>query len=256
MEALVKTVINSEDFKLPSPVALTCRESAASLVEYMQNKHDEVDKFVCSLATELKKSLDFSLTSKHQRQRERMWGTYHSIRTSKSFISLWHIFLTNANITPFQPFYQHITDLFFHKLIQHHFSIPSLQSAMTEMKASSQAEYQEANAVRYVGGYVCHTIKHQLQSRPDSNFNQEILLALWELIEDLEVESESELEEAVLPGSSKDWTSVINRGGLITINDEAYEVFSAIEAVIKTHYKIHNVKNITDGVKSTLLKTV
>ena len=114
---------------------------------------------------------------------------------------------------------------------------------MTEMKASSQAEYQEANAVRYVGGYICHTIKHQLRSRPDSNFNQEIHLALWELIEDLEVESEP--EEAVLPGSSKDWTSVINRGGLITINDEAYEVFSAIEAVIKTHYNIHNVKNIT-----------
>ena len=163
------------------------------------------------------------------------------------------IFLTNANITRFQPFYQHSNPFIFS---QTYSTIPSLQSVMTEMKASSQGEYQEANAVRYVGGYVCYTIKHQLRSRPDSNFNQEILLALWELIEDLEVESESEPEEAVLPGSSKDWTSVINRGGLITMNDEAYEVFSATEAVIKTHYNIHNINNITDGVKSTLLKTV
>ena len=72
------------------------------------------------------------------------------------------------------------------------------------------------------------------------------------LIED-EITPQSEPDNL---GSSKDWTNAVNRGGLVIINDEAYRLFTAIETIIRTHYNVHNIKNITDGVKSTLLAKV
>ena len=75
--------------------------------------------------------------------------------------------------------------------------LSTLITSIVETKQSNQQQYQEANSVRYVGGYVCHSIKENLQSQPDSSLNQELLLALWELIEE-EITPQSEAETHVM----------------------------------------------------------
>jgi len=58
---------------------------------------------------------------------------------------------------------------------------------------------------------------------------QELLLALWELLED-EMAHDSDDDEPPnsLPSSS-DWIDLVDRGGLIHVNEEAHAMLSAIE---------------------------
>ena len=75
---------------------------------------------------------------------------------------------------------------------------------------------------------------------------QEVLLALWELLEDEIVQysdDEDEPSQYSVPSSS-DWIKSVGRGGLVHVTEQAYVVFSAIKEVVRTHLRDKNIKRL------------
>ena len=179
---------------------------------------------------------------------------YHTIRTSDSYNSLWvELLKDSTSIEPLPTFYQHVTDPIFKKhLLAHHFP---LQDEHDDSDRRHEMQYVEANATRYVAGYVCRSLKKKIPSSGDPS-KKELLLALWKLIEDEEA-SDSEQEEQPEPlPSSSDWTKLADRGGLIHINDQAYMTFAAIEESVSSYLNLKNVKAFTDGEKTNSLRVL
>ena len=215
-----------------------------------------MELFANAVVAELNRA--FSCTATHQqRKREKMWGLYHSIRTSSSFVGLWvELLKQSAGIDPLQTFYQHVTDQIFQYLIQHHFPVVSTQLPESTNEIGVLG-YEEANAVRYVAGFVCRAVKKKISSS-SSPLKQDVLLALWELLEDEIVQysdDEDEPSQDSMPSSS-DWIKSVDRGGLIHVTEQAYIVFSAIEEVVRTHLRIQNIRKIADGEKHELTQEV
>ena len=82
---------------------------------------------------------------------------------------------------------------------------------------------EEQCALRYVAGYVIHTIYNRTESGSYPR-KKEMMFLLMELVGDAFNNSKSEK-----------WVDGINRGGLCTISDQAYNVFMIIEDLVRKH---------------------
>ena len=124
-------------------IASATRETAEALLGWIQldcNK-EPVEAFT----KEVVKALDSVLPEQpsSQASREKMWGAYHSLRTSPTFTSVWRRFLEAANVVPLPLFYQSLTDTLFQGRIELHFTI----SCTPEQ--GNALSFEEENAIRY-----------------------------------------------------------------------------------------------------------
>ena len=56
---------------------------------------------------------------------------------------------------------------------------------------------------------------------------------------------------------SEEWTDLVDRGGLVHLSDDIFLIFAAMEAVVKTHFKIDNpslLKELKEKMKSDVLQ--
>ena len=237
-----------DSFKIPSPLAVSSRKAAVDLLSWMERPEnkDKVEVFANNVVKELTGAFSSKARSQKSR-REKMWGLYHSIRTSASFIGLWVKLQQSAGMDPLPTFYQHVTDQIFHDLVQQHFPVQLTEST----EEANWLGHQEANAIRYVAGYVCRSLRKKITSS-SSPLKQELLLALWELLEDEMAQDSDDDEPPNSLPSSSDWINSVDRGGLIHVNEEAHTMFSAIEEVVRAHLRVKNVRKISEGVKHEL----
>lgn len=183
-----------------------------------------------------------------------MWGYYHTIRTTDQFVGSWEKLCQETGIQPLPTLYQHLTHIMFKKLITIHFPIVEVQSSSCE--TSSAVRYEEANAVRYVAGYVCRAVRENIMSC-NSPLKQQLLICIWELLEDVDIDSsESEDDNQQRELSSSDWVNAVDRGGLLHVTDSTHLVFTSIENVIQGNLTLSNVKSIADGKKIELIEKV
>ena len=63
---------------------------------------------------------------------------------------LWRSFLTRCGTDTCETLYRHITDIIFKDMVSSHFMI----QIETEDRKQVELDYNEKNALRYVGGYV------------------------------------------------------------------------------------------------------
>lgn len=113
----VEEVLGDKGFQLPTPLAAATLGAARSLLAWCQapKNHHHFTVFASSLHTKLHKPFDISGTTKLQRMREKMWGTYHIIRCSDDFVVFWKRFLTKASCEAIPILYQNITDRVFRR---------------------------------------------------------------------------------------------------------------------------------------------
>ena len=78
----------------------------------------------------------------------------------------------------------------------------------------------------------------------------EWLLSLEELLDE-----ELAIEETAVPSSSN-WTHNVNRGGLYFVSDDAFDVFIAIENVIRRYYCRSKAREISCGKKEEIMEEV
>ena len=83
--------------------------------------------------------------------------------------------------------------------------------------------FEEANALRYVAGYVCRKVRNNLEKLKDKK-EDDMILFLMEVSGDQQ-DSGDEGPEA--------WCNLIDRGGLWHVNDSVYEIFRSMEVVIR-----------------------
>ena len=250
MKKALECTVADERFTLPSPIAESTLSAAKSLLSWI-NEAQNCQK-TCETEEKILDALKtaFCSTAKTlQPMREKMWGHYHTVRTSDSFIQLWVEFLTEVKISPLPSLYQHLTDIIFKDLVKLHFRIYE-EASTSETESQQDIAYEDANAIRYVAGYVCRKVKSSLKQKSQSPRTEELLWAMWDLVEDVEPEDDKEKEFSV------EWIRTIDRGGLLRVNNDTYLSFAAMESVIQRYLTIDRANKLPRGFQHELLQKV
>ncbi len=229
-------------FKASSPEAAVALNTASALLVLLEDsKHSVmVEDFTVKLYSKLKSCFQHTHSSLHL-NREKMWGLYHELRTSDSFKEEWSRFLHECGKQPCASFVQFVTNTLFKQLIEEEFP---LNSTTNSNGHSGLMTFEEKNALRYVAGYVCRTLRKRLESStiPDKD---DMIYALMELSGDEMNDQDTEA-----------WTDLIDRGGLWHISDDTYMLFLIIEECIREHVTIATASTVQGGktLTDTLLK--
>ena len=81
---------------------------------------------------------------------------------------------------------------------------------------------------------------------------EELLMALSELLD----QDDDDDTACIIPTSSKDWINIINRGGLVYVNDKANGVFHAIEYEVRHYLRVSDIKSISSGIHAQIIKAI
>ena len=83
-EAL-NTLMNESGFQLPGPNTTDALETASCLLSWSAKHHSEFDSFTTELMTTLQTCF-LPSTKSTKLRKEKMWGIYHTTRTSDAYI--------------------------------------------------------------------------------------------------------------------------------------------------------------------------
>ena len=161
----IKAVISDKGFQLRTPPAESARETATKLITFSQTAegHPKFSAFAEELFILLGPVFASKPNKSLKLQHEQMWCTYHSLRTSSTFMQRWSTFIlaTTGELWPSSILVQYITDQFFHRLIQCRFSLAAEHVTPAQQQPLT---YEERNALHYTAGAVCCTLKSVLLS--------------------------------------------------------------------------------------------
>ena len=254
LKSAVRHTLSDDSFDIKSPLAQASKKDAELLLAWLEKSENEekIELTLKSIVQQLRRA--FHSTVKAVQTKREMWGQYHSIRTSDPFVRSWVLLFKETGLKALPTLYQHLTNLMFKEMIKVHFPVTEVQSSSASCEVTTTVKYEEANAIRYVAGYVCRAVREKIKSGT-SPLKQQLLLSMWELLEDVDIDS-SESEGEGGEASSSDWVNAVDRGGLLHVTDDTYMVFTYIEAVVQRNLTLSNVKTITDGKQKELLDKV
>ena len=205
-KALQKAV-EDESLNMPIEPAITVLQQAKCMLEWGSRPENllSLDEFEEKLVQELRAcipSMDFNSRS-FVTARADMCRSYHSMRTSLHFVTLWTNFIKVVLTEQPQPvFFQEITDIVFTKLVQSAFPV-NITSSPSEATAIS---YDDANVIHYVAGYVCRKTHNKIEH------------------------------------SSANWVMEVDRGGLWRVQEGTYMLFASMEEEVREHLQVGNMK--------------
>ena len=86
----VEQVLEDDGFQIPSPLAVAARETATTVLAWCRDPGNEqaLSTFSSQLVSKLQVAVS-QQARKLQTQQEKMWGMYHSIRSSDDFRTSW-----------------------------------------------------------------------------------------------------------------------------------------------------------------------
>lgn len=129
-----------------------------------------------------------------KREREVMWGSFHTLRSSAEYKHLWHEFVAQIIETPPSAiFIQHVTSYIFNELIKRRRRHSKTQGEETGDVCLTRLE---ENTLRYVAGYVCRKVRKDLGTSKKKN-KDEMIFCILELSGDEENEEHG----------TEDWTN-------------------------------------------------
>ena len=92
-----------------------------------------------------------------------MFGYFHEMRNSSSFLLLWmNLFceILGSKIKPSPIFYQYVTDVLFKEEVKRRFLV---STTVTESSPLPALDYQRRNAILYAAGYVVRHLSKRLE---------------------------------------------------------------------------------------------
>ena len=189
------------------------------MLQWCSNSNNEVvlQKFTEEVFTDLRGAL-VTPTGKGL-GRDKLWESYYYIRTTETFTNRWTVFLCKANSPCGTPvLYQHLTDLLFKGLLRYSYSVANDTS-----KQPSPLTNNEANALRYVAGYVCRHLRKKIEASAHP-LKEEMVLCLMSMVKDKSDTSRGVCEE---------WTDLVDRGGLWHVRENTHSFFLSLEEEIR-----------------------
>ena len=153
-------------------------------------------------------------------------------------------FFKSHNLEDQPVFYQYFTDELFDNLLQKKLRAvldTKVTSVETDDLDSPDLSFEEENGVRYIGGYVVKKLKEH----PDCSGFKPLLNEM--ICTDV-------LDENSPPSVA--WTNAIDRGGLVKITPEAYQLFLAIECCVRRYLTVQKASRMDESYKSYLTNMV
>lgn len=230
-----------DGFTIESPTALNARETAKKLLQWCDNPAHHLA--LCSFAEDLAQQLYACLHVKYKSQganRERMWGAFHKLRTSDSYLAKWKLFLSQSVSVEACPiFYQYVSDTMFKAVLKSSFPVEQRAPIAREPSLS----YDEKNALRYAAGFVPLSLRKKLE-RSAHPLKEELILCLRDMTEDDNT-----------PDCSEDWTNLIDRGGLKHVNNVMYMLMATMEIEVRQHLpRGPTTENLKEKIMENILK--
>ena len=187
LENAVRHTLNDESFAIDSPLAQASKKSSELLVVRLEESKngEKIELTLNSIVLQLCEAFQ-STVKTLQSRRDKMLGHYHTMCTTDQFVGSWEKLCEETGIQPLPTLYQHLPHTMFKELIKVHFPVAEVQSSSCE--TSSAVRYEEANAVRYVAGYVCRAVRENIMSC-NSPLKQQLLICMWKLLEDVGIDS-------------------------------------------------------------------
>lgn len=240
----IEALLEDPGFTIASPLAANALETAKLMKEWERCEENKpvFNEFALHLVGEL-----FQLCStgcRHPKaQREKLWGQYHMLRSSKGFRESWSSLLQCIQgCTPCPIFYQYVTDKVFKQVIRHNF--PTCKQVQNTTQQVIDLTHEESSALRYAAGYICRAMRKEFKSSP------EVLVAIDELIDESKGKGDNGSD------NTNDWMKLMDRGGLIFVKDITYMAFQAIEMVVRKYFCRERVEKVSPSNKCALLKQI
>lgn len=240
----VAVLLKDNGFKLSpvTTVSTMCLHTAKKLMEWMDEpkNHEKLQVFSAKVMASLRGCVSCRSTSLSTRQKEAMCHKYHNLRIPPSFQALWKAFVSDSVGVDVHPmFYQYVTDQVFETFLKMTFKAGSKQPSDVEAMA-----YEEANALRYVAGYVCRKVQKRIEASKHP-MRDRLLLCLMDLCdEDDEVTSSAE------------WVHAVDRGGLVRVSETTYMVFERMEMIIRSVFNTETAHELSEGTRKELRTTI
>lgn len=210
----------------------------------LEHPTQDLVEFEAWFNTKLSKILDDSIhtTPTVKVDREKMWSLFHQMRSETPFQLKWSKFLEKHSM-PLEPlFYQHVTTKVFTALLKQQCEV-EIESPFEDTSGlTTSLNYEEENAVRYIGGYILRSLNTKAKKEKDT--------FLQEAIDDLKGDSTE------LPKESEEWTGSVDRGGLIYISEATYQFLVAVEYSLRRYLKTSTAHLMDHEFRITLTKKV
>ena len=120
-------------------------------------------------------------------------------------------------VSPTPVLYQHLTDVVFKSLI-------CSKLLFQTQKSADEVTLIEVYALRYVAGCVCHHVCNSIRQK-NHPLKDDLLLCLSSL-----VKLSGDGDDC---GTAEEWTNLVDRGGLVHINEIRYAFFISLENEIR-----------------------
>lgn len=158
----VQSLQADKSFSVPSPANLKAVEIASALTTWFEcpDSQPTTNMFATVLCTRLCACFSTKHTS-HLVKREKLWRSFHRLRSSATFRNDWRKFLESSVGKQAHPaFHQHVTMAIFKKLVEVEFPLPPTDSIEHPDRPLT---FEEKNALRFVAGYVCRKVRTSLE---------------------------------------------------------------------------------------------
>ena len=214
-------------------------KTARELKEWLSVNRAEAIYFQEQILKHMRKCFGPSGSLDSVVKRENVWGRYHHLRISPEYVDFWKTLLrlVGPGTTCDPILFQHISNHIFKVLIVKTFPLPD-HSNPNEFVALT---FEEANALRYVAGYVCVKLYKSLKKSSAPN-SSDLCAGIGDMIED---DDNDDVTSA--------WVKAVDRGGLFKVNDRVYAFFLSMEYVARDFFRLKRATDIQAGVLSDLI---
>lgn len=234
----ISEIVLDDSFTVETTESQSCLLVARKSISLLSAESSEQKEFAEWLYAELSNILSAAQSDK-QVNEDTLWKKFYIFRSSEEFNGKWTSFLIKLCLDPDPFFYQHVTQELFETIISKKLAIKEVVNT----QSTEGLTMEEENVVRYIGGYVIRMVKKNLHL-PDDKEIMDILNLL--------VHSSAQS----LTHSSQQWTESLERGGLVSITDKAFEFCCAIELGIRRHLNVANVNDMDDTFRSRLINVL
>lgn len=245
VQKILGLILVDDGFKVPSPQAREALEAATRLLDWSKREEGKKKFYLFSKWLTVKLNACFDEPPRSWRARaEKMWKQFHQLRVSDTFEAEWDgLFHAALGMKALPTVYQYVSRQLMKALLEKQYATCQ---AMDET-VPSPLTWQEENALRYVGGYVCRKVWKKISESSESSLpcKEEMLQVIIDLCGD---------EDG--PRGTETWTNEVDRGGLWHISDEAYSVFLLLEDEVRRHFKVTTVATLDETTKRSIMDAI
>ena len=187
-----------------------------------------------------------------------VWKSFHKLRFSREICESWQNLLASLDgATPILVSEENLLcQMLLDRLMksnqvdQLHNDSPSASSQQPTTLALSS---REKNAVRYIAGYIIRKLKDKYKVK---NKDSEIQKRNERYIHILtQMQTDHQLEYSSYEDDTREWTELLDRGGLFHVTNEAYQILEQIELKTKYFLKQAGVQ-LSDPIQVKIISSV